>query len=207
MSTYISRAKWGASPPVKTLPLSTKLKGVCLHWMGFHIEGDSIRLVKSIQRNHMSPPKSWWDLAYNEMIDQDGNVFEGRGLTHRSGAQGGTRNNKAYYALGLMVGPGQPPSDELVAAVRKRIKVIRTMQPSATAVVGHNELKATSCPGPDIDRMIRAGMFEPRPVDVPTPDPLPDLGPLKERVEAVEMEVDALYADIEALYEKTGANG
>ena len=81
------------------------------------------------------------------------------------------------------------------------------MQPSATAVVGHNELKATSCPGPDIDRMIRAGMFEPRPVDVPTPDPLPDLGPLKERVEAVEMEVDALYADIEALYEKTGANG
>jgi hypothetical protein len=55
--------------------------------------------------------------------------------------------------------------------------------------------------------MIRAGMFEPRPVDVPTPDPLPDLGPLKERVEAVEMEVDALYADIEALYEKTGANG
>ena len=92
-TTYLSRDEWGAAPPTKTLPVSSALKGVCLHWMGFPIHDDPATIVRSIQRNHMSPPKSWWDVAYNELISQTGVVVEGRGLTVRSGAQGGTRHN------------------------------------------------------------------------------------------------------------------
>ena len=85
---YLSRSAWGAAPPVKTVPVSKHLKGVCLHYMGFPVRTeDPIRLVKSIQRNHMAEPKNWWDIAYNELIAQDGTVLEGRGLLHRSGAQ------------------------------------------------------------------------------------------------------------------------
>ena len=192
-TTYLSRDQWSAAPPTKTLPVSNALKGVCLHWMGFHIEGDTTRLVRSIQRNHMSPPKSWWDVAYNELISQTGVVVEGRGLTVRSGAQGGTRHNKAYVALGLLIGPGQPPTDAMIEAVRERITVVRYFQPQATEIVGHKDLKATTCPGPDVDRMIRAGVFEPGATTV-----VPDQT-LEERVTAVEMDMAAIHAEIEAL--------
>ena len=64
---YLSRSDWGAVPPVRTVPVSKRLKGVCLHYMGFPVRTeDPVRLAQSIQRNHMAPPKSWWDLAYSE---------------------------------------------------------------------------------------------------------------------------------------------
>ena len=117
-------------------------------------------------------------------------------MTHRSGAQGGTRNNRAYYALGLMVGPGQKPSDAMVEATCERIAVVRYLQPEAKAIVGHNQLKPTACPGPDIDRMIRAGVFEPNST-TPTPGPPP---------EAIQPQVDAIHermTDTERYFEDT----
>ena len=192
-TTYLSRDEWGAAPPTKTLPVSSALKGVCLHWMGFPIHDDPATIVRSIQRNHMNPPKSWWDIAYNELISQTGVVVEGRGLTVRSGAQGGTRHNKAYVALGLLIGPGQEPTDAMIEAVRGRISVVRYFQPQATEIVGHKDLKATTCPGPDVYRMIRAGVFQPGATTVVANETL------EERVEAVEMEVAAIYAEIESL--------
>ena len=159
--TYLSRAQWGAAPAKKTLPVSRSLKGVCLHWMGFNIHDDPATITSSIQRAHMSPPRSWWDIAYSEMVALDGTVVEGRGLLHRSGAQGGTRNNRDYVALGLLLGPGQRPTDEMVAAVRQRIALVRFFQPQATAIVGHQRLKPTQCPGPEVMNLIHAGAFEP----------------------------------------------
>ena len=159
--TYLSRAQWGAAPAVKTLPVSRNLLGVCLHWMVFNIHNDPATITSSIQRAHMSPPRGWWDIAYNELIGLDGTVVEGRGLLHRSGAQGGTKNNKGYLALGLLLGPGQRPTDEMVAAARERIALVRYFQPSASAIVGHQELKPTQCPGPEVMALIRSGVFEP----------------------------------------------
>ena len=159
--TYLSRADWGAAPAKKTLPVSRHLKGVCLHWMGFNIHDDPATITASIQRAHMSPPRGWYDVAYNELIGLDGTVVEGRGLLHRSGAQGGTRNNRDYVALGLLLGPGQLPTDEMVAAVEQRIALVRYFQPEATAIVGHQQLKPTQCPGPEVMALIRSGAFEP----------------------------------------------
>ena len=82
---YISRADWGAAHPKRSLPVSSDLRGVCLHWMGFNVTGDPATVTRSIQRTHMSPPRSWWDLAYNEMVALDGTVLEGRSFAHRSG--------------------------------------------------------------------------------------------------------------------------
>ena len=129
--TYLSRAQWGAAPAVKTLPVSRSLKGVCLHWMGFPIHDDPATIVASIQRAHMSPPRSWWDVAYSE----------------------------------------------LVSAVRERITLVRYFQPEATAIVGHQQLKPTQCPGPDVMDLIRSGAFEPghepapEVVEPPWPEP------------------------------------
>jgi hypothetical protein len=198
---YISRSDWGAVPPVKTLPVSTRLKGFCLHYMGFPVRTeDPVRLVQSIQRNHMAEPKNWWDVAYNELIAQDGTVLEGRGMLHRCGAQGSTSNNKAYIALGLLLGDGDEPTTEMIQAVRERIAIVRYFQPQATKIVGHSDLKSTTCPGIHVRALIRQGAFEPDATDSPTPPPGP--GTLLERIEAVEMEVPAIYAEIEELHRK-----
>ena len=171
---YLSRSAWGAAPPVKTVPVSKRLKGVCLHYMGFPVRTeDPVRLVQSIQRGHMAPPKNWWDIAYNELVAQDGTVLEGRGLLHRSGAQGSTRNNRSYIALGLLLGDGDEPTDEMIQAVQERISVVRFFQPQATAIVGHSDLKATTCPGIHVRALIRTGAFEPDPSTTPPPPPPP----------------------------------
>jgi hypothetical protein len=164
---YISRADWGAAPAKKTVPVSRHLKGVCIHWMGFPIHDDPATITSSIQRAHMSPPRSWWDIAYNELVGLDGTMVEGRGLLHRSGAQGGTRNNKDFVALGLLLGPGQLPTSDMVAAVQQRIALVCYFQPQATAIVGHQQLKPTLCPGPDVMALLRAGAFEPGGVQLP----------------------------------------
>ena len=198
--TYLSRDDWGAAPPVKTLPTSTKLKGFCLHWMGFPVRTeDPVRLVRSIQRNHMAPPKEWWDIAYNELIAQDGTVLEGRGLLNRCGAQGSTAHNRSYLALGLLLGDGDKPSDEMIHAVRERIAIVRHFQPQATKIVGHSDLKPTTCPGIHVRALIRAGAFEPGGTDAPGP------APLRARVDEIEMDVAALYAEIEELHRKVDA--
>jgi len=180
------RSDWGAIPPVKTLPVSKRLKGVCLHWMGFPVRTeDPVRLVRSIQRNHMAPPKEWWDIAYNELIAQDGTVLEGRGLLYRSGAQGSTATNRAYIAIGLLLGDGDVPTDEIIQAVRERIAVIRFFQPQATKVVGHSDLKPTTCPGFHVRALILKGAFEPNYADAPAPSSLTDqVADLERRVPA-----------------------
>ena len=171
----LNRSDWGAVPPVKTLPVSKRLKGVCLHYMGFPVKTeDPVRLVRSIQRNHMAPPKEWWDIAYNELIAQDGTVLEGRGMLHRSGAQGSTAHNRAYIALGLLLGDGDEPTPEMIQAVRERIAVVRYFQPQATKIVGHSDLKPTSCPGIHVRALIRQGAFEPDATDAPAPSSLTD---------------------------------
>ena len=46
---YLSRSDWGAVPPVRTVPVSKRLKGVCLHYMGFPVRTeDPVRLAQSI---------------------------------------------------------------------------------------------------------------------------------------------------------------
>ena len=172
---YLARSDWGAVPPVRTVPVSKRLKGVCLHFMGFPVRTeDPVRLVQSIQRNHMAPPKEWWDIAYNELIAQDGTVLEGRGMLYRSGAQGSTAHNRSFIALGLLLGDGDEPADEMIQAVRERVAIVRFFQSQATKIVGHSDLKPTTCPGIHVRALIRQGAFEPDYTDTPAPSSLTD---------------------------------
>jgi len=195
VSEYFTRSHWGADVPVKTLPASKHLKGVCLHWMGFTIHDDPLVVVKSIQRNHMGPPHNWWDIAYNELISQQGEVIEGRGLTARCGANGNTTLNKSYLALGLLIGPGQTPTEEMVTAVRERIAVVRSFQPQADKIVGHKDLKPTTCPGPEVTRMLRAGMFDPSSGDLT----VTQTNYFQIQIDGIKEEMTRIYRKVEAL--------
>ena len=188
---YISRSRWGAQPPTKTRPASAKLRGVVIHYAGFNVEDDPAVVMRSIQRTHMEQ-RAWWDLAYSECVAEDGTVLEGRGLLVRTGANGTTSSNRDYLAICLLVGPDQTPTTAMVEAVRQRIGVVQHYQPQATEIIGHRDIKATSCPGDDAYDLVRRGTFQPYTNVNPTPEPVT----LASRVEALEADVADLKRSV-----------
>ena len=181
---YITRAFWGAQPPTKTRPASTKLRGVVIHYVGSDVTGDPSAVMRGIQRNHMEE-RGWWDLAYSECVALDGTVLEGRGLLARTGANGTNASNRDYLAFCLLIGPGQTPTPAMVRSVQARIRVLQHFQPLATEILGHRDIKATSCPGDAAYDLVQQGAFQPD-ADV---DPLPPPVTLASRVEALEADV------------------
>ena len=181
---YITRAFWGAQSPTKTRPASTKLRGVVIHYVGSDVTGDPSAVMRGIQRNHMEA-RGWWDLAYSECVALDGTVFEGRGLLVQTGANGTYASNRDYLAICLLIGPGQTPTPAMVRSVQERIGVVQHFQPLATEIIGHRDIKATSCPGDDAYDLVRQGAFQPD-ADV---DPAPPPVTLASRVEALEVDV------------------
>ncbi|XP_071487700.1 peptidoglycan-recognition protein SC1a-like [Diadema antillarum] len=95
----ISRAEWGARPPVDSEPLSTPTPyAVIFHTVIQTCESaDACKLsLRKIQNFHMDF-RGWWDIGYNFLIGGDGNVYEGRGL-ERKGAHARSYNQ---YSIGL----------------------------------------------------------------------------------------------------------
>ena len=190
---YLSRSDWGAQPPTKTRPVSAKLRGVAIHYAGFNVGGDPAAIMRSIQRTHMEQ-RGWWDLAYTSCVALDGTVLEGRGLLVRTGANGTNASNRDYLAICLLIGPDQTPTPAMVEAVRELIGVVQHYQPGATEIIGHRDIKATSCPGDDAYDLVRRGAFQP---DAPATPAAP--ATLQERVEAIELGMAAIYDEIREL--------
>lgn len=168
MSSRISRRQWGARRrrhhPGRLEPAN--VLGVALHWPAMtgrcpRTVAGVVALLRSWQNLHMDA-RGWSDIAYNEAIDQLGNVYVLRGLKNRSAANGTTTTNGQYGALLLVLGPGEEPTPAMVAAVRRRVARHRELFPSSRRIVGHGDLKATSCPGAVVLELIRDGLFEPR---------------------------------------------
>jgi hypothetical protein len=118
----------------------------------------------------------------------DGTVLEGRGLLVRTGANGTNASNRDDLAICLLIGPDQTPTTAMVEAVRELIGVVQNYQPLATEIIGHRDIKATSCPGDDAYDLVRQSAFQPYTNVNPTPPPVT----LASRVEALEADVAAL---------------
>ena len=156
----IKREAWGAEPPRNTTPLPKSVRGVAIHWVGVEVKGNPSKIVKGIQRYHQET-RGWYDVAYNYLVSQDGQVFEGRGWKNRSGANGSSKLNRQYGAICLLLGPGQRPTDEMIDATRNTIKHFRRVFPKATEIVGHKDISATACPGEDVHSLISIGGLDP----------------------------------------------
>ncbi|XP_062573038.1 peptidoglycan recognition protein 1-like [Saccostrea cucullata] len=82
----ITRADWGAMPPSHAMTLLTeKPKLVIIHHGATSpcsTQTECSKRVRAYQTFHMSAPpagRGWWDVGYNFMVGEDGNVYEGRG--------------------------------------------------------------------------------------------------------------------------------
>jgi hypothetical protein len=167
--TYYSRSDWGArhanGGPGKLSPV--KVEGIALHWPAMSRPLRDFASVAAALRgwqNYHMDDLGWSDIGYQEAIDQNGNVYELRGILTQSGANGNQDVNQRFGALLLILAPGEKPSPAMLGAVQGRIKTMRFRYPRAKRIVGHNEVRpeATACPGPITQDLIKAGAFEPR---------------------------------------------
>lgn len=166
--TYQNRSKWGARPatsgPGKLEP--RKVIGIALHWPAMSKPLTGVEAVANALRDwqayHMDT-KGWSDIAYQEAIDQAGNVYGLRGLRTQPGANGDRPTNERYGALLLVLAPGEQPTDAMVKAVRRRIRRHRDLFPRSTGIVGHGEIRPepTACPGQIVQGHIDSGTFNP----------------------------------------------
>ena len=103
---------------------------------------------KTIQRLHQDD-RGWNDVAYNFLVGDTGQIYEGRGFGNRSAAQGGNNreeinyNNKHYVAVCWLGGsePTNKPSDKAIASVKWLYEQVGgELRP-------HSSFKQTQCPG------------------------------------------------------------
>lgn len=166
--TRYSREDWRARPATGGPgPLNpADVVGIALHWpaMGGPLKNveDVKAGLRAWQTYHMDT-QGWSDIAYQEAVDQQGNVYALRGLRTQPGANGNEDLNERFGALLLVVGPGEEPSQALIKAVRRRIARHRDLFPKSRRIVGHGEIRpgGTACPGPKVQALIGQGIFNP----------------------------------------------
>lgn len=164
--TYYERRQWGAAANRGRRRLDPdQVEGIALHWPGDKIKRHNIFDVgfalRTWQQSHFA--KDWSDIAYQEAIDQDGNVYRLRGLRFRSAANGDEDVNDRFGALLLVLAIGEKPSDAMIRAVRRRVKRHQDLFPRSRRIEPHSAVRpaGTDCPGDHVRRLIKEGAFRP----------------------------------------------
>lgn len=166
--TYYKRSDWHARiVPRGEALVAREVRGIALHWPGDASRrddpGEVMAALRAWQSAHIDG-EGWRDIAYQEAIDQDGNVYRLRGLRYRSAANGDEVVNAHYGAVLLVLGIGETPSPAMVGATRSRVRRHRELFPASEVVVPHSAIRPdpTACPGDKVRALIAAGEFEPR---------------------------------------------
>jgi len=147
----ISRDDWGAKPNKTKFSKLGEVKGLVVHWSAYPTavgNQSEIDQCKKIQRLHQED-RGWNDVAYNFLVGDTGQIYEGRGFGNRSAAQGGNSrqeinyNNKHYVAVCWLGGSKatDKPSDKAIESVKWLYEQVGgELRP-------HSSFKQTSCPG------------------------------------------------------------
>lgn len=147
----ISRDNWGAKPNKTKFSKLGEVKGLVVHWSAYPVAvGNQAEMdqCKTIQRLHQED-RGWNDVAYNFLVGDTGQIYEGRGFGNRSAAQGGNSrqeinyNNKHYVAVCWL--GGSKPTDQPSAEARAAISWL--YEQVGGELRPHSSFKQTDCPG------------------------------------------------------------
>jgi N-acetylmuramoyl-L-alanine amidase len=167
VTRYYERSAWTSAPrPVERLVALSpaQVRGLAVHCTGSatllgpqaSLQGSARRLEGD--RAFHTGTRGWSDIACTAAIDAEGRVFDCRGTHHRPAANGSTTGNHQYGAVLWLLGTDERPTVAMVEAFRdwRRTRWL-TRYPHATAVIGHRDLYATTCPGAETYALIRSG--------------------------------------------------
>lgn len=166
--TYFRRGAWGARPvPHGTRMDTRRVEGIALHWPGDDVRRESVPEVmaalRAWQRQHIDV-NGWRDIAYQEAVDQAGNVYRLRGFAYESAANGDTDTNDRFGALLLVLAIGERPSPQMMSGARRAIRRHQARHERSSLVVPHSAIRpaGTQCPGDLVRQLIKAGEFDPK---------------------------------------------
>ncbi|GAA2835709.1 hypothetical protein GCM10010441_70170 [Kitasatospora paracochleata] len=152
--------------PESAAPLQATTLGVKVHYEGTKVspalldDHDAcITEWQDIRIAHLANPKeNWSDIAYNYAACPHGFLLEGRGIGHRSGANGNQQLNKDHYAIVGLVGDSglTQPTDAMLDALRDGIDLLQSNGAGAD-IKGHQDGFATACPGEPLETWVRSG--------------------------------------------------
>ncbi|MFJ7004170.1 peptidoglycan-binding protein [Streptomyces albidoflavus] len=168
MIKIIPRGTWGARPWNGT-PAAVALNRrseFFVHYDGAtHITRTGHAIMRAIEAQHLA--QGWAGVGYNFVVDQAGNVYEGRGW----GLQGAhcPGHNVTGIGVQIAIGGDQEPSAKALAACRALYEEACRKTGRSLAKRGHRDGIATACPGSKLYAWVQAGM--PAGAYKPAPDP------------------------------------
>lgn len=175
---YQTRSDWGAQPPRWNPGTVTKSQGVFIHYNGPAVNNavlagdyDAVKIfLQGIQRFHQQTQR-WPDIAYSWCVDAMGRIWELRGW---GTAQAATLNwNWDSHSIFLPLGGNQTPTEAQITACQTVIAE-HNRRYGAGFIKGHQDApNSTSCPGPVLLPMVRAGKFNPTTTTTSPPIPTP----------------------------------
>lgn len=153
------RAAWGARAMRGNATRMTPIQRITVHHSvccsHAVAASEAIPFLRSIQRDHMDG-QGWADIGYHFVIDTGGTVWEGRTLGWQGAHAGNSDLNRGNVGICLLgdfdrnlVDNRQSASlDALVGGLAARYGV------RVDDIVTHRELKATGCPGENLQRYV-----------------------------------------------------
>lgn len=173
----IPATTWGrqiTGSPSKSKP--RQITELTIHYTGamsFNTSRNGIAAaIKRIEKNHVARPKeNMSTLGYNFLIDKWGRIWEGRGFGIRNGANGSSSNDTSFSVCLLVGVEDNKLPQVMVDAIRSlRIEIERRTK-NEIVVRGHRDHISTSCPGEQVYRQIKRGMFSKAPTGAaPAPE-------------------------------------
>jgi hypothetical protein len=181
MTTLVTRAQWGAAPPVNVSHNVDPTGGVAIHHVGVgsYAYADHARcltLVKAIQRMHMAnTTEKYVDIAYNLLACQHDYIFEGRSKASdpkvRPGSNGTAQANTVAMSICCLWGDGDgEPNQGMLNAAAGGVAWLRENADAGSRVSGHRDWSSTSCPGHLYPKL---GTIKALADNPPTPKPPP----------------------------------
>lgn len=166
--TWHSRSEWADGGASCADPYyGPGVRGVAIHWVGSGLS-DALRrgdndAVKSFLRACYARNRAdgYCDIEYSLAVDGKGDVWECRGLTMDTGANGTTAANDTFVSILVIYPVGGEPTPAQIKGVQVAIKRVRARYPSAKLIRPHQYFVPTQCPGPAALRLIKSGAFEP----------------------------------------------
>lgn len=147
----VSRAQWGARPPVSEVKVPTSARtGFAVHYSA----APSTQTVRAIQNYHMDS-NGWWDIGYNFLVDTAGRIFEGRGWANE-GAHA-TGYNTTHIGV-CFIGRNGDATQASMNSIRSLYFHWIEMTGHSLSATYHGAIGNTDCPGAALRGWVLSGL-------------------------------------------------
>lgn len=141
----VSRAEWGARKPENRQTIHLPTPRLWVH----HTAGEQhgVKGVRFTQAFHMDT-RGFADVAYSFLVDDDGTIYEGRGVGIQGGHTAGD-NSSSHAVCALGNYDVRPPTKALVKSIADLARHGREHGWWGDITGGHRDAKgsSTACPG------------------------------------------------------------